>query len=90
MRTYMICYDNQNDETDAFGEQMRQWKCVQPSASLWFGSLTNNALAVREILRSLVRANEALFICEIKPSSDWATLQMHSTLSEWVRANIGP
>jgi len=87
--TYVICYDSQNDENDAFGEQMREWNCVRPLPTLWFGRLNSDALRVREILRTVVRDNNGLFICEIKPSSDWATLKMHYTVSDWMRNNIG-
>ena len=89
MPAYMICYDNQHDG-DAVGEQLREWKCVRPFGSLWFGNLNSDALTIREILRALIGDGEGLFICEVKPSSDWAGLKMHYTVSDWVRANIGP
>ena len=89
MPTFMISYDNRNDDNDAFGEQMRDWNCTRPLATLWFGKLNSDALSIREMLRSAVGKDEGLFICEIKPTCDWATMKMHFTVSEWVRENIG-
>ena len=90
MPSYMIFYDVKKANNDAVAEQLREWECVQPFDSLWFGNLNDNAMNIRETLKSLSSVGEALFICEVKPSSDWAGLKIHDTFTAWIRRNIGP
>ncbi|AOF91322.1 hypothetical protein [Sinorhizobium sp. RAC02] len=90
MPAYLICYDVQKvDNYGAIAEQLREWKSVQPMESLWLCNVHYDAVTIRKLLKPLIGDNEGLFVCEIKPSSDWAGLKVHNAVTAWVRANIG-
>lgn len=90
MPAYMISYDSRTaKDDDALTRQLSDWNCVRPLASLWFGNLSGDAVTIREMLRALIGNDDGLFVCEIKPSSDWAGVKLHGAVTAWVRANIG-
>lgn len=93
MPAYMISYDLRKARNyDPLIKQLREWGCIRPLKSLWLGNLKGNAATIRDLLRPLMDGDDGLLVCEIKPTSDWATFHLdnNEAATAWVRENIGP
>lgn len=91
MTAYMISYDLRKQRNyDPLIKQLRDWGCISPLKSLWFGNLTGSASAVRDALATHLDSDDGLIVLEIKPQSGWATRALTDSEKSlaWIRANI--
>jgi hypothetical protein len=92
MPAYMISYDlRKNRDYDGLLKQLREWGCISPLKSFWLGNLKGPSSAIRDILMKQIDIDDGLIVCEIKPTTDWATFHLNNNQAagDWIRKHIG-
>ncbi|OWV87351.1 hypothetical protein ATY75_03305 [Rhizobium sp. N122] len=88
---YVISYDLRKARSyDTLIKQLRDWGCVSPLESLWFGYLNGPAAAIRDGLMKHIDADDGLVVIEVKPTSDWAIFKANESFADWLRKYVGP
>lgn len=89
MPSYCVSYDlrapgrNYQHLYDAFHKA----KAVRALQSLWLLDDPKSSAQVRDILRSMIDANDGLLVTEIT-SSNWAAYKLLPGAAEWLRARF--
>lgn len=87
---YMISYDLRKVRNyDGLIKLLREWKCISPLQSLWLGYLKGNAATIRDLLRQHMDNDDGLLVCEIKPTNDWAYINVNEDASVWFKQYVG-
>lgn len=89
MALFVISYDLRKQRNyDDLLKQLRDWNCVSPLKSVWFGSLTGSASAVRDALKKHIDNDDGLMVVELKPECDWASVRISEEGNAWLKAKL--
>ena len=90
MAIYMISYDLRKVRNyDKLISQLREWGCISPLKSLWFGNLRGTSGNIRDALKAHIDADDGLMVCLVQPTWDWATFKVNEDAAAWFKANLG-
>lgn len=86
MPLYVISYDLRKQRNyEPLLKQLRDWDCERLLESLWLGSLSPSASAVRDDLKSLVDEDDWIAVIEIQNRGDWATRGCQKPGVQWLK-----
>src|SRR5215208_7185798 len=73
MAHYIISYDLHKDRNyEPVWALLQSWGCVRLLESVWLGSLTGGAGAIRKAVSDAMDADDSVAVIELKPGSEWA------------------
>jgi hypothetical protein len=89
MPAYSVSYDLRTPGRNyqPLYDALIQARAVRALQSLWLLDDPNTSGYVRDVLRSLVDANDGLLVTEIA-NSNWASFKLPPEATEWLRARF--
>lgn len=91
MPAFIITYDlRKKRQYGDLIKQLRDWGCISPLESVWFGNLNGPAPAIRDILCRCIDGDDGLLVVELKWGSDWATSKVNEHGGDWLKRNVKP
>ncbi|HKG82679.1 MAG TPA: hypothetical protein VKB16_05910 [Beijerinckiaceae bacterium] len=89
MAHYIISYDLHKDRNyEPVWALLQSWGCVRLLESVWLGSLTGGAGAIRKAVSDAMDADDSVAVIELKPGSEWAALRARELGTDWLTQNI--
>lgn len=68
---------------------LADWGAKRILDSTWFANLNGSAVAVLNALKAVGDSDDAFFVVELKPDSDWATTKgVYQQGADWLSANL--
>jgi hypothetical protein len=85
----LVTYDLHNQRSyPPIQEKLESWGAVRLLESVWLVSLDITAAQVRDALKAVVDAHDAVAVLELKGGSGWASLRVREAGLNWLRRNI--
>lgn len=87
MGWYVITYDLRKQwNYKGLYDCLAQWKAVSLLESVWLAELKGPTSAIRKILASHLDSDDGVAVLELQAGFDWATLNVPSAASAWLKA----
>ena len=91
MAQFLITYDNKRPRNyDGLYQLMAAWNAVRLAESVWLANLFVPADKVRAFVIGTMQRDDLVAVIELKPGSDWATLNASATANAWLSGNVTP
>lgn len=89
MKHFIISYDLRKARNyQPVWSALESWGAVRLLESLWVVSLNSGTAQIRDALQSLVDNDDGVAVIELKPGSDWSTLNAQRAGAAWLTSNI--
>lgn len=91
MAQFLLTYDNRAPRNyDALYKLLAAWRAVMLAESVYVVTLNSTASEVRRIVSRTLGTDDLVAVLELKPGSDWATINATTTANAWLSRNIQP
>lgn len=91
MAKFLITYDNRSPrDYDGLYRLLASWRAVMLAESVYLVSLNSNTAEVRRIVSRTLGTDDLVAVLELKPGSDWATLNASSAANTWLSDHVQP
>lgn len=91
MPAYLISYDNRAPRNyQRLYQLMGAFKAVRLNESNWMANLPGPAYVIRDLVSGTLESNDVVAVVEVKPGSDWATVNVGLAANAWLSANVRP
>ena len=89
MAVYVISYDLRAPGRNYEGlyTELHRIDAVRALESVWFLSVNQGAIALREALLSYMDKNDGLMVIEITNDADWAIARVSAVSTNWLLRN---
>lgn len=89
LRPFLITYDlHKVRHYSALLAALRSWGAVPLAKSVWLANLIGPAGVIRDLLERCVDGDDSIAVLELKPGSDWATVNVTKAANRWLSSNI--
>lgn len=91
MAHFIISYDLRNQRNyQPLWDTLENWGATRLLESLWVVSMNSSAPQIRDALKQVIDADDALVVIQLQSKSGWATLRALNAGVNWLKQNILP